>query len=183
MHAIFRGLTVLWLAALGAGAAAAPTTRAVSEREAQSFGERVAQQIQHGDRRAATAYGSDSELTVLMVEGEQPSGLHLRGGSLRRFLQHKLTVRAPVKTGTSCRYDARSDGRVLESCISVNVLHPGQPSYSVSLIARHAGGLYYHSTFVTDSARLARRLGDYGPAEDEDEDEDEDDEAEDSLDA
>ena len=33
MHAIFRGLTVLWLAALGAGAAAAPTTRAVSERE------------------------------------------------------------------------------------------------------------------------------------------------------
>lgn len=149
-----------------------PSVRPVGQQEAQTFGERVTQQLQRHDKRATQAYRADSEFLLLLTQAEQPVGIHLKGRELAQFLTRNLGAKVPTKTGTSCRYDVRQDGKVLESCISVNVLQPRRASFSISLIARQGKSLYYQTTLVTDSAQLASRFGVFGDDEADEEDDD-----------
>lgn len=168
------GLVLSTTVAHAAATCKTPTVRPVGQQEAQAFGERVTQQFQRHDRRAVGAYRADSEFMLLLTRAEQPVGVHLKGRELTQFLARNMSSKTPAKTGTSCRYDARDDGKVLESCVSINVLQPQSPSYSVSLIARQPRGLYYHTTLVTDNAELASRLGAFGSLVQDDEGADDD---------
>lgn len=153
----------------GAAAAPAASPHPVSQREAQAFGERVSQRFQKQDHRALAAYKRDSEFVLVLTEAaDEPVGIHLRGRELQQFLQRNLANKLPARTGTSCRYDLRLDGKVLESCVSVNILMPEHLSYSVALIARKGRSLYYQATLVTDNVQLASRLGLFGLDEDSD---------------
>lgn len=155
-----RPLMVLVCLLLVGQAASATSTSArapVSEREARAFNERVVRMNERGDRRLLSAYRDDTQLLFLLEAADEPSGMRLTGPALRKFLSELLGARDEYKSGTSCRYSARPDGQMLESCVSVNILRAA-PLYSEALIARDERGLHYATVLVTDSLARARAV-------------------------
>ena len=152
------------LSAVSAFAAAVPkldggpkSLPAVGVDEAKEFGLRQDQLTVEGDHKALEGYRDSSDFLLVMTADGKPYSTHLTGAKLRALLTRNIDAVEPVRTGTSCSYAARDDGRVLEFCAAVNATS-AVPVFGVSLIERDTAGLFYAAVFITDDAPAARKL-------------------------